>query len=554
MLLVFALALLVLTKSEPLSWADASRLGTIQALVEDHSFALHEDPRASADTPSYLWQGDKVLIQGRYYSHQPPMMALLGAVPYAALHAAGRAIDAPGTYRILTWLLVGLPMLAGLAALGRLLRRFGASDGEAAWLLAAAAFGTLALPYSLVLNQHGLAAGLVLLAAEAVWLRRAALAGLLLALATTVDLTAVFFAMAFVVPLVWRPSASADDPASSSGFDFGALLPYTLAALPVLALHFGVNQAIVGDFKPLGLHTEAFEYPLSPFVLMNLTGGGDTGPTGSAWAYARGALIGQSGLFSLSPILLLALWMGVTSWRKAPSARPLLAGVVLGALGIVVFYLTASRNFGGSSFGMRWFSVFAPLLLLLPAPGLGAAERTAGRARFPALVFAVLLVWSTLAASLGAAQPWAKFHWRFEDSPEGMVALPSDPRPGRLEFLADEWRRITQLEEVFTETRMDALYQKLLDQHRKLYLRPLPGVSEELRRAWITEGMIKLQRAVNLLDEVNSTASSRPVGHFWLGKFHAALGERTFARREYEITLTLAPSFAWAKKALEDLK
>lgn len=196
---------------------------------------------------------------------------------------------------------------------------------------------------------------------------------------------------------------------------------------------------------------------------------------------------------------------------------------------------------------MRWFTVFAPLLLLPPA-----ANTTRGFGPRP--LFGLLLVWSVLFASLGAAQPWAKFHWRFEDSPEGMVALPSDPRPGRLEFLADEWHRIRNLEEVFTETRMDALYQKLLDQHRKLYLRPLPGLSEEQRRAWITEGFVKLQRAVNLLDDVNSKVSSRPVGHFWLGKFHAALGDLTAARREYELTLTLAPSFAWAKKALDDLR
>jgi len=532
-LLAFAMVLLVFTKSEPLSWADASRLGTIQAVVEQHSFAL--------DDTSYLWQGDKVYIGEHFYSHQPPMMALLGAIPFGVLHAAGRAIDDPGTYRILTWCLVGLPMLLGLAALARMMRRFGATESEAALLLAAAAFGTLALPYALVLNQHGLAAGLVMLAAEAALLRRAALAGLLLAIATTCDLTAVFFAVAIIVPLVWQPT---DD---ERRLDLGALIPYALAALPILAVHFGINRALVGDFKPLGLHTEGFDYPMSPFVLMNLTGSGDTGPAGSALAYARGALFGESGLFSLSPILLFALFFAVPAWRRRRDARPVILGTLIGAIGITLFYLSSSRNFGGSAFGMRWFCVFAPLLLLLPAIGL-AHTRNRWLVAFLPLFFL-----SASASTLGAAQPWAKFHFRYEDSPEGLVAMPDEPVPARLDYLKSEWNRIRNLDEVFTEDRMDALYQRLLDQHRKLYLRPLPGVSAEARRAWITVGMIKLQHAVDLLDRANSTAASRPIGHFWLGKFHAALGNRQPARREYEITLGLAPSYRWAKKALDDM-
>ena len=171
-LALFALTLLVFTKSEPLSWADASRLGTIQGLVEHQTLAL--------DNTAYLWQGDKVFVDGHYYSHQPPMMALLGALPYAALHAVGSAIDDPGTYRILTWVLVGLPLWLGLAALGRLARRFGASELEAGLAIALAGLTTLALPYALVLNQHGLAAGLVLLGVEAIVHRRLARAGFVL--------------------------------------------------------------------------------------------------------------------------------------------------------------------------------------------------------------------------------------------------------------------------------------------------------------------------------------------------------------------------------------
>lgn len=534
-LALFALALLFGTKSEPLSWADASRLGTIQALVEHGTLAL--------DETAYLWQGDKVFVGEHYYSHQPPMMALLGAVPYGVLHALGRAIDDPGTYRILTLCLVGLPLWLGLAALGALARRFGASEARAALVILLAGFTTLALPYALVLNQHGLAAGLVLLGYLALVRRRIAVAGFLLALAATVDLTALFMAAAGALVVVWPArDATAPDPAATKAH-WRDLVPYVAWALPPIALYLGINHALVGDFKPLGLHTEAFEYPLSPFVLMSLTGGGASGPAGSQLAYAIQALFGPSGLFLLSPALLLAVWAGLRATLR-PGVRSLALALLLGATGITCFYLVSSRNFGGSAYGMRWFTVFAPALWLLPA--------LAGRWPHRGLL-AALAVPSLAFALLGAVQPWSKFHFRYEDSPTGMVAAPGAERPGRIEFLQQEWRRITTLEEVFTEARFDTLYQKLLDQHRKLYLRPTPGLSQDERRAWLRQGLEKLQRATALLDRVNSRASSRPVAHYWMGKFHQALGDLPRARREYELTLALEPEYVWAEQALRDL-
>ena len=53
-LALLALLFLGLTKDHPNSWADGSRLGTIQALVESGSLAL--------DDTDYFWQGDKVWI------------------------------------------------------------------------------------------------------------------------------------------------------------------------------------------------------------------------------------------------------------------------------------------------------------------------------------------------------------------------------------------------------------------------------------------------------------------------------------------------------------
>jgi hypothetical protein len=421
---VLALVLLALasfTASGPGSWADASRLATIQSLGESGTLAI--------DGSDYFWQGDRVRFGERYYSHQPPMLALLGALPYAALHhGLGLEISDAATYRILTWLLVGLPVLLGLFALAGTLRDRGLSPIWTAIALFAAFFATLLWPYAVVLNQHGAAAGWVLVAFRCLDRRRVGAAGFLLALAATIDLTAVFALGAALWP-AWRVAGPR-----------GALA-LGLGALPPLAVHLWINRAVAGDFVPFGLHGEAFVYPLSPWVMASLTGGAREDLPGEQAFYLYHALIGDSGLFSHHPWLLLALLAGlallVMGPRAAPTtpptARDLTLATLTAAVAISAYYLISSRNFGGSSFGMRWFTVFAPLLAL-PA-GLWVLSREGGPARTwrpaPALMtlLALLLLWSTAASTLGAMNPWMKFHYDHGRSPAGAHAAARGERP-----------------------------------------------------------------------------------------------------------------------------
>jgi hypothetical protein len=392
----------------------------------------------------------------------------------------------------------------------------------------------------------------------------------LLALATTVDLTAVFFAIALVIPIAWPQLLETSKGQVSMGPNprgargLPAILRYGLAALPILAVHFGINYAIAGDFKPLGMHTEGFEYPMSPFLFMNLTGGGESGPEGSFTAYLVGALFGESGLFSHHPVLVWAWILGVLGalgllrqqdGEQTISFRgrlSLVVAVELAALGILVFYLTQSRNFGGSSFGMRWFTVFAPAMFLLPA--LWAARSSSIQWRKALWVLAPLLVWSTAASGLGAVQPWSKFHYRYVDSPEGALDMDTASHPTASEHLEAEWARIKNFHMVFTEKAYDDVYQRLIDQHRQLYLSRSKGMPEDARRAWIETGLPKLQHVTDLLDRDNSRSQSRILAHFWLAKFHVNLGKRKEALEEYRIALALDPSFRMAKDAMDKLK
>jgi tetratricopeptide (TPR) repeat protein len=511
-------------------------MGSIQAVVEHGTLAL--------DDTDYLYQGDRVRIGGplsqggHFYSHQPPMLAILGAVPYGLLHCFGRAIDDPGSYRFVTTCVVGLPLLLGLLCLGRLMLLAGASPRETSWLLAASAFGTLALPYALVLNQHGTAAGLVMAGLLQVQRHRYGWAGALLGLATAVDLTALFFGLSLLLPI------------ARSGAVPG-IIRYGAGALPPLALYLGINYAIVGDFIPLGLHVEAFEYPRSPFLLMKLTGDVSSGDSVSQGEYVFGALFGSSGLFSHHPVLLLAvvagLWSAFESMQRASASggQPLALtpsldhAIFLGSAGICLYYLVESRNFGGSSFGMRWFCVFAPSLLLLLAVWVGARPSR----KLPIALFAPLLAWSVAGAGLGAIQPWIKITYRWQDSERGRAALRRGETIPALEHWVRQWLRTRNLSSRFDEARYERDYLWLLYDHRSAYLLPRPDQTEEEHRKSMEAGLAKLERAVALLDEEAVEAGSRAWAHYWRAQFYRRLGQQEAAERDIEITLELNPDF-----------
>jgi hypothetical protein len=63
------------------SWNDASRMANVQAIVEHGSFQI--------DNTVFINTGDKVYIQGNFYSDKPPMPALIGAAIYAPLFHMG---------------------------------------------------------------------------------------------------------------------------------------------------------------------------------------------------------------------------------------------------------------------------------------------------------------------------------------------------------------------------------------------------------------------------------------------------------------------------------
>lgn len=123
--------------------------------------------------------------------------------------------------------------------------------------------------------------------------------------------------------------------------------------------------------------------------------------------YAFNALIGHHGLFSLTPIWLLAVVGIALMMAGRPRRMRGLALMVLAvSLACLAFYLLRpikDRNYGGVSCGMRWLFWLAPLWLLcvLPAADAMASSRTGKRFGL------LLLLVSVASASYALLNPWS---------------------------------------------------------------------------------------------------------------------------------------------------
>ncbi len=338
----------------PGGWNDASRLATVECLVDHHTFAIDD----STLTPLTM---DKLYIAGRFYSDKSPVPAVLMAVPYRLWEVVtGRtaASDPSGFCRFMTLTSSGLAYVVAvwcLFALGGPLRLT-----LPIRLTLAGSFGlcTLAPVYAQQVNNHvlllGVSAGLVLVLVQFQQTRHVRwllAAGLLAGLGYTIDLgvgPALVGSTGLLV--TWR------------GRSWKALGGFVLALLPWLVLHHALNWSIGGTWKPANAVAEYLDYPGSPFSAENMTGNWKHNGVGSFLVYLAALMLGKKGFVGHDPALLL---VGLAAWRLLRN-RGLHRPEVLWALAVCggtwLLYGAASNNSSGVCWSIRWF---VPLL----APG-----------------------------------------------------------------------------------------------------------------------------------------------------------------------------------------
>ena len=334
---------------------------------------------------------------GPFYSDKPPVMALLMAAPYLALHDAFgfRAADHPDLFcYLMTLLSSGLAYVAAVWCVHRLGRVLGLSPGWAAALTASFALSTVAPVYSRNVNSHlpSLAAALGVLLNLAALGRplgdketrrqgdketrrqgdketrrqgesKAVVVSPPLLVSQSPCLLVCIGALAGFAYALEQPTgglllAAAAVAAAVRLRRPTAVVWIVLAALPWMVAHHAVTYACAGTFGPPNANPAFFSYNGSLFDESNLTGRWNHANLGDFAAYAFWMLFGEKGFVASNPTLLLAL---PAAWWAARSAsrRPETLCFGLWCLGVWLLYAALSINYGGVCCTIRWF---VPLL------------------------------------------------------------------------------------------------------------------------------------------------------------------------------------------------
>ena len=325
-----------------------------------------------------------------FFSSKPPLLStLLAGIYWVLFHLFGLSIiDNPATVvRAMLILVNALPFAGYLWLLTQFAERWGKSDWGRLYILAAGAFATTVSPFLITLQNHTFATFAVMLAwwsVLCVWDKICAKetpgwqhfvsAGFCASFAAANEMPALSFtAAAFVLLAWWSPRQT--------------LMFFVPAALVPALAFFGTNYAAMGQLRPAQSEFGSpwYEYEGSHWK---------PPPEGQKkfgidWArhhesrahYALHVLVGHHGLFTLSPIWLLALaamvgacWYWRNLWRQSLFREggdfPWFVQPVGLALMIVVvgFYLFKSDNYGGFTNGLRWLMWLTPIWLTCLVP------------------------------------------------------------------------------------------------------------------------------------------------------------------------------------------
>ncbi len=373
---------------------DQSRWDTVWALVERGTYVIDEAP----------WAGtiDKVQRDGHFYSSKPALLPTLVAGEYWLIRRLTPWKLPDHTELVIRTILVTVnlvPLLIYVWLYGAFLLRHLDDPWWRAYWLVAAAIGSYVTAYSVTFNNHTVAAWSAFFALYSV-LRIAyegsrsplhfALAGFFSAFAVPNEFPSGVLLVVVFAYLVYR----APQP-TLLFFVPGALLP--------TAAYLITTYLSTGGFIPYyaGLDTSLYQYEGSYW----------THPQGidalhePKWFYLFNMLIGHHGIFSLTPVNILAavsmFLVVVGRVRQLPAFAwmgLIVTPVVLG------FYTFKTGNYGGYADGLRWTIWMVPLWMMIGPLGV----QVYGSKRWVRALAMVALLISVMSVARALGNPWNK--------------------------------------------------------------------------------------------------------------------------------------------------
>ena len=397
--LAFIILFAFTTKHQGGSWNDQSRFATMEALVENPP----NMPAFAIDYTTYgWWTGDKIYDGKHFYSTKPPVLSVIGAgIYYCLFHWFGMDYSDSRyeglIYFLITFILMAIPTSVMFALFYDLMRRMGLSKPYSLFLTIALGLGSFYLPYTTVFNNHTFAG--VSMFAAFYFLFRAIehrgtrgwnlfFSGLFSGLGVTVDiLGAIPLAVAFLLytasmglnkgwyrpvsvrlllwgPLIFLPFITrfiTNRKVRWLGFELWG--SFILGMLIFVTIHLYLNIQITGSLKPIysnqalytklaveGYYGEVIKSGAGLFSEVRLR-------------YIINSILGIRGIFFYTPLLLFCLYFTV---RVALDSRSRLARLALYILVFLIpswiYLLFETKNYGGTSYGSRYFIAPQPML------------------------------------------------------------------------------------------------------------------------------------------------------------------------------------------------
>lgn len=358
----------------------SSRLATVYSLTEHGTWYIDqpENPFTPDTIDKVVVRGDEsngVTRGGRMISSKPPVMPLVMTGVYLVAHAlTGWELtsddDVDALLVFMTVALISGSFLAAMIFFAKTLALLELSPAKSLYLIIAIAFGTQLAGFSITINNHVPAAAALTVALYFVlgllsgkhppsaW--RFAMFGFAGALVPTLDMPAgIYVAAAGCALLVRFPKQS--------------ILWCAMGGAAPLAIHFIATWYATGGLLPVQMREATYMYE-SAYWRHPL---GIDALSEPKLTYIFHTTFGRCGVFLLFPVLFLgpigaiAATKSESTWVKRGAVAGLICYVVL-----VAYYVKSTNNYGGESYGFRWYIASMPVLLLIAVPAVARLDRS----------------------------------------------------------------------------------------------------------------------------------------------------------------------------------
>lgn len=367
-------------------WNEASRMALTQSVVEQHTLTI--------DQSEFSKTGDKVYINGHFYSDKPAIPSLLASLVYFPLYHLGQDLSYGWNlayYLIILLIVKGLWVLSVLA-FDRLLKLWGSEGRERMVSTLIFAFATQAFTWSATFNNHSIAASSLMLGFAFYIFGKDSddhvyplLSGLFFGLAAASDLPTGLFLIGFALLMIRSP------------LNLQQKVSFMIAGVIPLGVHLTVNYSIAGTVLPFQFTPEYLQFQGSQWeagIIVNA-------PI-SFLKYLSISFLGPQGFVWYSPLILVLIpilgkHMRATSYLHQETRVIALASALL-----ILTYVLLTQNYGGWGYGIRWFVPIVPLLHIYLFD-----VKSILRTHFQIKLFWGLVGYSLVIAMIGLINPWS---------------------------------------------------------------------------------------------------------------------------------------------------